>query len=148
MGRGGEKRQRTSLQYSPHALQLSSSLRPRRHSGVWVAPQLEHSALTPPGAELMVLFSCEEFTGVAPGPVERVLIDCVRTLRDGRLPVLAVVAWLAPGPEFGPMREGVIVRGTTSSNTCGTPRSALADESIDSSSRGRSLYAGEAEPWT
>ena len=115
MGRGGEKRQRTSLQYSPHALQLSSSLRPRRHSGVWVAPQLEHSALTPPGAELTVLFCCEEFTGVAPGPVERVLTDCVRTLRDGRLPVLAVVAWLAPGPEFGPMREGVIVRGTTSS---------------------------------
>jgi len=40
----------TSLQYRPQALQLSSSLSPRRHSGVWVAPQLLHSALPPSSA--------------------------------------------------------------------------------------------------
>ena len=90
-----------------------------------------------------VLFCCEEFTGVALGPVERVLTDCVRTLSDGRLPcddapaapapadadadaVADADAWLAPGPEFGPMREGVIVRGTTSSTmfSAGLCRSA------------------------
>ena len=79
-----------------------------------MAPQFEHSALTPPGAELLLLFCCEEFTGVALGPVERVLTDCVRTLRDGRLLVVVVVVF-APGPELGPMRDGVMVRGTTSS---------------------------------
>ena len=60
----------TSLQYNPHALQLSSSLSPRRHSGVCVAPQLAHSLLTPPGAELPGL--CElvllRVGGVAEGP--------------------------------------------------------------------------------
>ena len=55
-----------------------------------MAPQFEHSALTPPGAELLLLFCCEELTGVALGPFERVL-TCVRTLNDGRLLVVVVV---------------------------------------------------------
>ena len=86
-----KKKGPTSLQYSPHALQFSSSLSPRRQSGVCVAPQFEHSALTPPGAELLVVFCWVVLTGVADGPVERVLTDCVRTLRDGRLPLVVVV---------------------------------------------------------
>ena len=101
-----------------------------------MAPQFEHSALTPPGAELLLLFCCEEFTGVALGPVERVLTDCVRTLRDGRfVPAVEVVVVFAPGPELGPMRDGVIVRGTMSSTALrvGTCRSA-ADLSMFSSS--------------
>ena len=31
---------------------MSSSFRPRRHRGVWVAPQLEHSVLVPAGVEV------------------------------------------------------------------------------------------------
>ena len=68
--KGEGSRQLTSLQYKPHALQLSSSLRPRRQSGVCVAPQFAHSLLTPPGAELPGL--CELLVlrvgGVADGP--------------------------------------------------------------------------------
>ena len=40
----------TNLQYNPHALQFNSSFNPLLQSGVCVAPQLLHSAFTPPGA--------------------------------------------------------------------------------------------------
>ena len=73
---------------------------------------MEHSALTPPGAELL-LFTLE-FTGVAPGPDEREPF-AVRRLSDGRLPLTGVALGTGFGP--GPRRDGVIVRGTTSSTT-------------------------------
>jgi hypothetical protein len=41
----------TSLQYSPHAFQFDSSFNLLLQTGVCVAPQFEHSALTPPGPE-------------------------------------------------------------------------------------------------
>ena len=106
------------MQYSPHALQFSSSFSPRRHSGVCVAPQLLHSALTPPGAELGVLFCCEEFTGVALGPVERVLTDCVRTLSDGRLPCDDADA-PAPAPDADADADASDVGGPSSLPTTG-----------------------------
>lgn len=63
------KTRRTSLQYNPHALQFNSSLRPRLQSGVCVAPQLTHSAFTPPGAELLTVAAFPVVT-VAEGPFE------------------------------------------------------------------------------
>jgi hypothetical protein len=45
-------KQLTNLQYNPHALQFNSSFSPLLHNGVCVAPQLLHSAFTPPGALL------------------------------------------------------------------------------------------------
>ena len=45
-----QKNQLTNLQYNPHALQFNSSFNPLLQSGVCVAPQLLHSAFTPPGA--------------------------------------------------------------------------------------------------
>lgn len=74
----------TSLQYSPQALQLSSSLSPLLQSGVCVAPQFEHSALTPPGAEWLVGTCVAGLVAVAPGPEDRVVAPWVRTLSDGR----------------------------------------------------------------
>jgi hypothetical protein len=79
---------RTSLQYNPHALQFNSSFRPRLHNGVCVAPQLEHSAFTPPGAELFetLLRKTAGFTlvAVAPGPEERVVrVAWVLTVKWG-----------------------------------------------------------------
>jgi hypothetical protein len=83
----------TNLQYSPHALQFNSSFSPRLHKGVCVAPQLVHSALMPPGAELPLPLevlcwrSTAELTvvAVAPGPED--LVDgapCVLTVSVGR----------------------------------------------------------------
>ena len=40
-----------SLQYNPHALQFNSPFTPLLQNRVCVAPQFEHSALTPPGPE-------------------------------------------------------------------------------------------------
>ena len=85
-----KKKGPTSLQYSPHALQFSSSLSPRRQSGVCVAPQFEHSALTPPGAEFSPELGPRRIDGftlvaVALGPEERVDTDCVRSVSVGRL---------------------------------------------------------------
>jgi hypothetical protein len=70
-----------NLQYSPQALQFNSSFNPLLQRGVCVAPQLEHSALTPPGAELLKLLLVSLFplplplntaefklVAVAPGP--------------------------------------------------------------------------------
>jgi hypothetical protein len=75
-----------------------------------VAPQFEHSALTPPGAVLLcpLFLTAAELVAVAPGPVDRVLgEDCVRTVRAG-LPV----GVFAPDPASrgtildGPIRLG------------------------------------------
>ena len=71
----------------PHALQFNSSFRPRRQSGVWVAPQFEHPALTSPEALLPFVPDdgsvIEELLTVAPGPDERVVAPWVRTLSVG-----------------------------------------------------------------
>ena len=103
----------TSLQYKPHALQFSSSLRPRRQRGVWVAPQFEHSAFTPPGAELPFPRRTAGLTlvAVAPGPDDRVVGEFwVFTVRLGRP--------LGPFPRvpaLGPSLAGEIVWGGISS---------------------------------
>ena len=61
-----------------------------------MAPQFEHSALTPPGAELSAdppdPRSTEALTvvAVALGPDERVETDCVRRVNVGRLEVAGV----------------------------------------------------------
>lgn len=116
------KQRRTNLQYKPQALQLSSSLRPRRQRGVWVAPQFEHSALTPPGAELELLGACEvgwrrtaglRLVAVAARPEERFALGlvCVRTVRAG-LPVGVLARLLAN------ILDGEIVCGRTSLTAC------------------------------
>ena len=83
----------TNLQYNPQALQFNSSFSPRLQSGVCVAPQLVHSALTPPGAELLpppellCWRSTAEFmlVAVAPGPEDLVEgAPCVLTVSVGR----------------------------------------------------------------
>ena len=61
------------------------ALSPRRQSGVCVAPQFEHSALTPPGAEFSPELGPRRIDGftlvaVALGPEERVDTDCVRSV--------------------------------------------------------------------
>lgn len=105
-----------SLQYKPQALQLSSSLSPRLQRGVCVAPQFEHSALTPPGAELIppALVGVWRKTAgfklvaVAPGPPERAMgtVDCVLTVKVGR-----PVGVLDRGPNRELTLEGAIVWG-------------------------------------
>ena len=81
----------TSLQYNPHALQLSSLLSPRRQSGVWVVPQLEHFNLAPPGvgSPLGPLMSAGlRFVAVAPGRLGGRMVGVAvltQTVRDCRL---------------------------------------------------------------
>ena len=109
------KQTRTSLQYKPQAWQFSSSLRPRRRRGVWVAPQFKHSALTPPGPELPFPRRTAGLTLVAaaPGPEERVVgAFWVFTVRLGRL-----LAALARVPALGPSLAREIVSGGLSSGS-------------------------------
>jgi hypothetical protein len=65
-------------------VQFSLSFRPRRQSSVGVAPQFEHSALTPPGALLLFVPDdgsiVKELVTVAPGPDECVVAPCIRTM--------------------------------------------------------------------
>ena len=72
-------------------MQLSSSFKPLLQSGVWVAPQFEHSALTPPGAEFPKVFPVPrnkagfKLVAVALGPDERVMAAVwVRRVKVGR----------------------------------------------------------------
>ena len=65
-----------------------------------MAPQFEHSALTPPGALLPFVpeegMDVDELVTVAPGPEERVVAPWVRTLSvglDGLEPVGVSLRW-------------------------------------------------------
>src|ERR1700691_4214279 len=95
----------TNLQYNPHALQFNSSFNPRRQSGVWVAPQLEHSAFPPVGGGLFIPLCFKRagltLVAVAPRADDR-LDESVFTVNDG-LPKGVLV--LARGGCW-PMLEG------------------------------------------
>jgi hypothetical protein len=123
----------TSLQYT-HALQFNSSFNPLLHNGVCVAPQFEHSALTPPGAEFAVVPLPAPFAvllvpprdaaalaAVAPGPVDRVLSGWVHTVSAERVTVaLPLVRALPRRPEASPVLVAVaVVVGTGASFDCG-----------------------------
>lgn len=99
-------------------------------------PQLEHSALTPPGAELLLV----KFMGVAPGPDEHEPF-AVRRLSDSHL-LLTGVALGRVRVEAGrrDRLEHNVLNEVRHATKCGTPRSVLSDVSIDSSSCRRSLY--------
>ena len=89
-----------------------------------MAPQLEHSALTPPGAELPLeprRTAGLRLVAVAPGPDERVVgvAAWVRTVREGRpRPDDEDEDEPAIEPKSSLSLEGVTVSGRTSFTAC------------------------------